>query len=382
MSNGLSLLPCDGSRYISSDYPLLAASIDSKYIENAVELTKLEHQNFDKYHNGRSCMVESNGVLHVIVSDGEQSGIMSSIDGGSSFSNLTPFSGLSSLSPSGYGIIRASASGQTLLMCHDRNVYISNNRGQTWYQRPQSTAGTHFQYYDVSPNGQNIICVTNVFSGNNRNWASSSDGGQTWIIDTYSGHDGDRYFQFISDTTLVFVNLNSNHNGTYYSSFRSPEKRLAIDRPGGDVKNILAKPGGALVMYGSYMGTYHDSERLYLTLYGWSYVQLPYRKDISGNNLAFGVIKDFTMLDNGDLYVYTSEGLLLLRSGTENWVNVYDPSIPAGMPVNASLSSSNNTLYVVASDAFFTTQGALSPYSFFTPLMSTDGVYKLVGDAQ
>ncbi|QQQ68164.1 exo-alpha-sialidase [Pseudoalteromonas sp. GCY] len=379
-NSGLSLLPCDNSRYKLLDYPILAASIDSQHVENAIELTKLEHQDIENYHNGNACVVETNGVLHVIVSDNAQSGIISSTDGGSSFSEFSPFSSLLSLSPSGYGTIRASSSGETLVMCHNRNVYISNNRGQTWYKRSQSVAGTYFQYYDVSPNGQKIICITNVFSGNNRDWASSSDGGQTWVVDTYNAKEAERHFQFVSDSTIVFVNA-SEHN-VYYSSFRSPTKSIALSSPGGTSKSIIAKKGTAIALYGAYGGTHHDDERLYLTDYGWNYTRLPYRYDIQGNVQGFGELHDFTVLDNGDLYVYASEGLLMLKNGSNNWVNVYTPEMPAGMPNSAFLNSSNNDVFIVARDAFYKTQGALSPYFFFTPNLSDDGIYKLVGDAQ
>ncbi|MEL0655751.1 hypothetical protein V6257_11960 [Pseudoalteromonas issachenkonii] len=386
LDNELPLLDCDGSSYFVTDYPILASKLERKFIEPSIIPTEITHANVSEYMNSNSTVKVIGGVLHIYTATTETVGVLTSSDG-QAFT-FTEFSSLRAKANYAPAIIRASDDGQTLLTCSGLTSFVSKNGGATWVDETHSaTSVTALQYWDVSPSGNNMFCVSNNISSK-RTFFYKYNGGAAWLQNNINHAGNASRFYYINESYFIFASGSSSDDGVYRAFNSSGGGGASSVFDTSSLRStILARDGVALANAGEYGGTSSNYSRYYISKNTAStWVGLPQRNDLFGNNLALNTLIDFLLTANNDLYVANSDGVFLLADGAKNWSRVFKPnSVAEQITGQARLAEINGDVFIITATAFYKTDSVLEDYLFFTPDLSDsplNSVCKLVGDRQ
>jgi len=385
LDNELPLLDCDGLPYFVNDYPILASKLERKFIEPSIIPTEITHANVSEYMNSNSTVKVIGGVLHIYIATTETVGVLTSSDG-QAFT-FTEFSSLRAKANYAPAIIRASDDGQTLLTCSGLMSFVSKNGGATWVDETHSgTNITALEYWDVSPSGDNVFCASNRIYSSDRSFIYAKNGEPTWYQNKLNGAGYGTSFYYINESYVVFVNSTS-FTETVYRAYIPSSTASSVFGTTYASSIILAKNGACLISAREFGGTKSDYSRYYISKNSASsWVKLPYRSDVFGNNQTLNQLIDFLLTASNDLYVANNDGVFLLKDGATSWSRVFKPnSVAEQITGQARLAEINGDVFIITATAFYKTNTVLEDYLFFTPDLSgspLNSVCKLVGDKQ
>ncbi len=385
LDNELPLLDCDGSPYFVADYPILTSKLERKFIEPSIIPELITHANVSEYMNSKSTVKVINSVLHIYIATAAKAGVITSSDGGQTFSEFTEFTDLINKPNYSANTIKVSDDGQTMLMCPSNSLitFTSKNAGITWTETTHTGAGlTRIYDYDVAPSGLKMFCVTAPQSS--RVFIHTTNGGDTWAQKAVSGVHYANYFEYLNDVYIVFADTSDNEIGKLWATL---DFKTVAYTATSLTQTVSNNKGAALARAGGFGGTSTDNSRYYIsTNNAGTWTLLPYRADVFGKNHQLNTIIDFLLTASNDLYVANSDGVFLLKDGATNWSRVFKPnSVAEQITGQARLAEINGDVFIIIATAFYKTDSVLEDYLFFTPDLSDsplNSVCKLVGDKQ
>jgi hypothetical protein len=400
--DGNSLLPCDGSKYLTKDYPILSSIIDDKYKEFGIEGIEKKATDWSEYINANTTVKVIGSNIYIFVSTSTTIGLITSNDSGNSFSELMPFNDLLASSNAPLGSeIKCNDAADILLVCKGWYSFVSKDRGVTWRELNHYSGGSgsysEIKYYDVSPSGQRMFMQSKVYNTNVYHMRSTS-GGNFWQNDittnnVFSNSSGGSRLVFISESTLLFESGVNSDGKVVKVDFDTLNVSHSLHEylTGGSY-NLKAKTEGAIYHIGQYSGTYSDSDRLYFTTNYADWKLLP--RLLSGGKIwsstklhIFGELYDFSVSSDNFLYVCTESGVFRvnLNDEADNWVKVYDGG-GTGLPINgvAKAGLIGGKVSVFSHDGLiYNFINKISAFGFFTPSLAGDAFAefsKVVGD--
>ncbi|MBB1384359.1 hypothetical protein H5119_02135 [Pseudoalteromonas sp. SG45-5] len=402
--DGNSLLPCDGSKYLTKDYPVLSSVIDDKYKEVGIEGIEKNAIDWSDYINANTTVKVIGSNIYIFVSTSSTIGLITSNDSGNSFSELVPFNNLLASSNAPLGSeIKCNDAADILLVCKGWYSFVSKDRGITWEEENHYSGGvssySEIEHYDVSPSGQNMLIQSKSYNTNVFHMRSY-DGGKLWqnditVDNVFSRGSLSSRFGFTGESTLL-VESGVNSEGTVVKvDFHTLNSSASLEGYlSGGHYNLKTKPEGAIYHLGHFTSSNsnHDSDRFYFTTNGVDWKLLP--RLLSGGRIwssynlhLFGTLYDFSVSSDNFLYVCTESGVfrVSLNDDADNWVKVYDGG-GTGLPINgiAKAGLIGGDVGIFSHDGLiYNFANKISEFEFFTPSLADDAFAdfsKIVGD--